>query len=363
MHVYESPQVKAKMTSYHTPTTITPSQIGGYDLQFAESVQSSLICLICSFPSCEPHQMKCCQTIYCRSCLEELRKKSNKCPNCRKISFSCFHVESHNKIMKLAVKCSNSVRGCVWLGSLRSYLEVHSPVCPKEVKHCMYRDVGCRAKIPRENQASHNVEKMGYHFACALDTIQKIKRTHVELQFTIREMKSKMQPAQPVAVLCMQHFDDHRMNSGCWYSKPFLSHSKGYKMCLRVDANGIGTSHGTHVSLFICLMQGDYDEELVWPFQGKIIVELLNQIQDSHHHMGTIQFDSQQNDECNSRVTSVVSGTGRGWPQFISHKLLGASVRSEANCQYLKGDCLYFRIQRIEVNEANKPWLVCTSHT
>ena len=353
-------QVDPIMTSYHTPTTITPSQIGGYNLQFAESVESRLVCLICSFPACEPHQVKCCQTIYCHSCLEELHKKSNKCPNCRKVAFSCFHLESHNRLMKLSVKCKNSSRGCAWLGTLRSYLEVHSPVCPKEVNHCMYGDVGCRAKIPREKQASHNVEKMGYHFACALDTIQKMKKVQTELQFSVMDIRATLPPAQPVAILRMSHFDDHHTNNKCWYSTPFHSQPKGYKMCLRVDANGIAASHGTHVSLFICLMQGEYDDDLVWPFQGKITVELLNQIQDRNHHMGTVQFDSQQNDECNSRVTSVVSGTGRGWPQFISHKLLSAGMKEDKKCQYLKGDCLYFRIKKIEVHEANKSWLICT---
>ena len=227
----------------------------------------------------------------------------------------------------------------------------------------MYHDVGCRAKIPREKQASHNVEKMGYHFACGLDTIQKMKGVQSELQFSVIDIKTKLQPISPVAVLCMPHFDDHRTKSRCWYSTPFFSHARGYKMCLRVDANGIAASHGTHVSLFVCLMQGDYDDDLAWPFMGKITVELLNQIADTQHHMGTVQFDSQQNDECNSRVTSVVSGTGRGWPQFISHKLLCAGMRQDMKCQYLKGDCIYFRIQKIDVHQDNKPWLICTSHT
>lgn len=358
--VHTSIQVDTTMTSNHTLTTTAPQHNGGYNLQFAETIPSSLICLICSFPACEPHQMKCCQTIYCHSCLDELRKKSNKCPNCHKLAFGSFHLESHNQLMKLSVKCVNSTRGCAWLGTLRNYLEVHTPACPKEIKHCTYYDVGCRAKILREDQAVHNVEKMGYHFACALDTIQKMKKVETELQRSVIDLKSRVQPIQPVAVIRMPHFDEHRTNNRCWYSTPFFSHPKGYKMCLRVDANGIASSHGTHVSLFVCLMQGDYDDELVWPFQGKIPVELLNQIHDSHHHTGIVKFDSPQNDECNSRVTAVVSGTGRGWPQFISHKLLSSGLRSDINCQYLKGDSLYFRIQKIEVHDANKPWLICT---
>lgn len=337
----------------------TESQVGGYDLQFVEMVPQSLICLICSFPACEPHQMKCCQTIYCRTCLEELRKKSSKCPNCHKLALSYFHLDSHKQILSKSVKCKNFPTGCTWMGTLRNYLDAHQPACPKEVKRCIFHDIGCRSKFPREDQTSHNTEKMGHHFLCALETIQKLKKSQNELRRSVNDMKLKLQPRGPVATFRMPHFDEHRSHNRCWYSSAFQSHPRGYKMCLRVDANGIAMSHGSHVSVFICLMQGEHDDDLVWPYRGTVTVELLNQLQDSNHHIGTVQFDCQQNDDCNSRVSCVVSGTGRGWPQFISHKALDHC--SEKNCQYLKGDCLYFRVPKVEIYETNKPWLICNN--
>ena len=38
-----------------------------------------------------------------------------------------------------------------------------------------------------------------------------------------------------------------------------------------------------HVSCYICLMTGQYDDTLEWPFQGKVTMELLNQMEGVNH--------------------------------------------------------------------------------
>ena len=47
-----------------------------------------------------------------------------------------------------------------------------------------------------------------------------------------------------------------------WNSPPFYTHPHGYKMCLRVYANGCGTGEDTHLSVFVALMKGEHDEHL-----------------------------------------------------------------------------------------------------
>ena len=37
---------------------------------------------------------------------------------------------------------------------------------------------------------------------------------------------------------------------------------------------------GTHVSVFACLMKGDNDDSLFWPFTGTVTIELLNQLEE-----------------------------------------------------------------------------------
>ena len=45
-------------------------------------------------------------------------------------------------------------------------------------------------------------------------------------------------------------------------------------MCVSVDANGWGGGAGTHVSVNLYLMRGEYDSRLVWSFRGDITIQL-----------------------------------------------------------------------------------------
>ncbi|KAL7980966.1 hypothetical protein Chor_002120, partial [Crotalus horridus] len=53
-------------------------------------------------------------------------------------------------------------------------------------------------------------------------------------------------------------------------SPAFYTSRYGYKLCMRIYLNGEGRGRGTHVSLFIVLLKGDYDALLPWPFTHKV---------------------------------------------------------------------------------------------
>ena len=48
-------------------------------------------------------------------------------------------------------------------------------------------------------------------------------------------------------------------------------------MCLRLYPNGGGSGEGTHLSVYITILRGEYDALLQWPFQHKVTLILLNQ--------------------------------------------------------------------------------------
>ena len=122
-------------------------------------------------------------------------------------------------------------------------------------------------------------------------------------------------------------------------------------MCVRVDANGYGDGEDTHVSVFVSLMKGRNDDNLPWPFTGKISFTLLNQLGDKNHHTRTISL--QQDNEAGWRVVEgEFAATGFGYYTFISHNKL----YTPWNCQYLKDNSLYFRV-KVQVTNS---WLTCT---
>ncbi|CAM5105260.1 unnamed protein product [Natator depressus] len=65
-------------------------------------------------------------------------------------------------------------------------------------------------------------------------------------------------------------------------SPPFYTSRYGYKLCLKVYLNGDGTGAGTHISLFLVLMRGEYDFRLKWPFRHKVTFTLLDQAGERH---------------------------------------------------------------------------------
>ena len=75
------------------------------------------------------------------------------------------------------------------------------------------------------------------------------------------------------------------------FSEPFYTSPGGNKMCINVYPNGDGEAQGSHVSVFIKLLEGPNDESLHWPFLGT--VELLNQLADSDHHIRTLTMDTE----------------------------------------------------------------------
>ena len=70
---------------------------------------------------------------------------------------------------------------------------------------------------------------------------------------------------QPL-VFQMINFSEFKRSGKPWYSAPFYV-ADGYKMCLAVYASGSGIGAGTFISISLCLMQGEFDDELNWPIE------------------------------------------------------------------------------------------------
>ena len=119
-------------------------------------------------------------------------------------------------------------------------------------------------------------------------------------------------------------------------------------MCINVDVNGWGKGAGTHVSVTVYLMRGEYDSRLVWPFRGDITIQLVN---DQDHYELTVHFnDAAAAGDASNRVTSEErSRAVKGWSltQFISHTAV------ESYSRYIVNDCLTFRITKIAVHSVN----------
>jgi len=128
-----------------------------------------------------------------------------------------------------------------------------------------------------------------------------------------------------------------------WFSDSFYSSAKGYKMCLRIDANGFSDGEGTHCSATLNLMRGEYDDGLHWPLNLKFKITLLNQLRDDKHEADVLRFSeaAHKADITHRVLIGDMAPTGWGILRFVSHIDLTEVTPTR---QFLKDDCIFIRI-------------------
>ena len=117
-------------------------------------------------------------------------------------------------------------------------------------------------------------------------------------------------------------------------------------MNVRVDAFGAGDGKGTHVSMYVYVQKGEYDEDLHWPLRGEMIVQILNWKDDSQHFRESVGLSG---DHPSILLTASIRSKGRGRHQLIAHRVLENTAFK--NVQFLQDDCLRFRIERTDIPE------------
>ena len=158
--------------------------------------------------------------------------------------------------------------------------------------------------------------------------VEREKETMTELQTKTREemknetkllqteMKTKMDE-QVVELKAVQHttrhIEEHTAGGACSVCKVFTftkygqlksssseicsdlvySHHHGYKFKLRIYYYG---SKYNEIGAALYLATGEYDDQLHWPVEVKVQLELLNQAGDHHHVERTASFKLEKNE-------------------------------------------------------------------
>jgi hypothetical protein len=79
------------------------------------------------------------------------------------------------------------------------------------------------------------------------DEKQQLEQRLIDLEAKIGAPQITRNYRQPMKIVefVMKDFEKFRRERTAWYSLPFYSHTRGYKMCLQVNANGLGQGKGT----------------------------------------------------------------------------------------------------------------------
>ena len=360
--------------------------------EFLQPLSEDFECPLCLQWLKEPTLTSCCGHHFCRECIEHVVREDHICPLCKEKGFQTFlNKDVQRKLNTQRVFCRQKSRGCGWvgeLGRLERHLNAREGDCDFVEVECEFGPVGCIAKFPRKDLQRHREENVHKHLSLVSATSlraskeqqqeirelkQKLSRKEEEisaLQEQVENLETSLSKTQdqfqqmeetllqldkryvPPPDFVVTDFKQRKKDESEWYSPPFYSHVGGYKMCLRVNANGWGRGKGTHISIFVHMLPGENDDSLQWPFRGTVRVSLLNQQLEADHFSRVIKIDDEAPDSAAGRVKGLQIRSQEGWGffRYIQHRMLSLPV-STYKVEYLKNDRLKFRVTSVKVSD------------
>ena len=354
--------------------------MAGFECEFVELIPKAFQteCPICLLVLREPYQATCCGKSSCKECIESVKVRNNRCPTCKAEDFFSYpNLGLQQSLYDFRVYCTYKSKGCEWTGELRE-LDNHlnsDPPADKSLEGCPFTKISCplgyascEVKLLRNEMKSHiNGDILGHFFkqanqvnalkeqlvSCQRDLLQvsrdnqllqervsRLEGKNMELEGQLGAIRENQEVWPGLVTFVVTNYRQHKRNDDRWYSKPFYSQPQGYKMCLEVVANGWATGSGTDLSVFMHLMQGEFDDSLKWPFRGEVTIHLLNLNEEGRFYAKTVTYCDDIVDEKAARVTGLRLRTkGHGFRKFIPH--------AELEQNYVKNDCIKLRIQKV----------------
>ncbi|KAL9953964.1 hypothetical protein ACROYT_G041448 [Oculina patagonica] len=261
--------------------------------------------------------------------------------------------------------------------------------CPLTMISCPYAQMGCKTKVQRREVQSHlqTATRLHLDLACVKlnnteiklnNTEVKLNETQVKLndtevklnntEETTKKLMEKLNTLQrqfeekvredreEVVMIKRDSSDFSRMF--IWKvsnfsdllrqakteekvnveSSPFYTESYGYRLKVSVYPNGDGLGKNTRLSIYIRVMEGEYDAILPWPFKMKVKLTIIDQ-----------QEDSVERENVSKELTPELAGKNFGRPMGIENKGCGFSLfithKKLNSRRYLVDDALFIQVE------------------
>jgi len=108
-------------------------------------------------------------------------------------------------------------------------------------------------------------------------------------------------------------------------------------MRARLDLYGDGDARGTHMSIFLVILKGEYDAILTWPFNYPVNVCLFDQTGQGHHIIDSFYPDTRSISFQRPRSKENTAG---GILKFCPL----AVIKQQGNC-YVQNDTMFIKIE------------------
>ncbi|XP_066518575.1 TNF receptor-associated factor 4a [Hoplias malabaricus] len=275
--------------------------------------------------------------------MAECPKRTQPCKYCGK-EFVYDTIQNHQyHCPRFPVQCPNQ---CGTPNIAREDLATHvKENCGSALVLCPFKDAGCKHRCPKLAISRHLEETTKSHLTMMCNLVGRQRQEIMELR---REMEELSVSHDGVLIWKLSDYSRKLQeaklhNNHEFFSPPFYSHRYGYKLQVSAFLNGNGSGEGSHLSIYIRVLPGEYDNLLEWPFAYKVTFSILDQSDPSlskpQHITETFNPDPNWKNfqkPCSSRNSLDESTLGFGYPKFISHEEIRKRNYIRDNAIFLK---------------------------
>ena len=221
---------------------------------------------------------------------------------------------------------------------LKDYAHHHTALMTKKLNDEMWKALSAKNK-----EASKKDKKF---IAMLREKDEQIKEKDQQMKEKDEQLKL-LEQRLDLVLMCSNNFFELKgfsTKQGHWFSLPYYTYG-GYKMCFDVDIDNckdVDINEDLYYEGHLCIrhyiMRGPFDDTLQWPFEGKVIVRIIDQSGDNHHF--DYEFDYSEADDGQGDRVIDYSGNDRGLPYTPTSEQLPASDLPD----YLVDDVLQFSI-------------------
>ena len=356
---------------------------GGYDCKFVTHPPKSLECPVCLLTLRDPHVISCCGNEFCQVCIQRVQRDGKPCPLCNEANFTTFlHKKLVREVNALMIYCPHKELGCEWkgeLGRLQQHLnpgaggEMRSSTegCGFVIVTCSYQ---CGAELSRNQIHEHELDvcprrPVDRQIASLVRKLEAVVIDNQVLRQELNEMKQthqkELERMKQVHVqelqLCRQDLQMHQthtiplpvppfyftmynfkhLKNYRWFSDPFYTHPGGYKMVVSVYPDGFD-GNGAHLSVFVQIRRGEFDDQLQWPFNGEVTIQTFNRKTDQWSQSVTIELRKSCVDEDVIKKPPRYGNAEQGYKKYLSHSVLQGT--------FLTHDSISFRVISVRLD-------------
>lgn len=106
------------------------------------------------------------------------------------------------------------------------------------------------------------------------------------------------------------------------FSEPFYTGKQGYKLQVCIHPDSVQANKNRYLSVYIAVMKGKFDALLPWPIQQRVEFTLIDQQDDPSKRQDVVMFFITDSSWPSSARPTAHRNEGRGFPRFVSHKIL-----------------------------------------